>query len=73
VGRESSYDRSQRTKSSTSVLRHIQTGKPLETGKSGVGVLVLAQSPDEPVDAVRVGPVRLDRDGVKPFSTIRRW
>src|SRR6266446_1826084 len=41
--------------------------EPLETGKGGVGVPVLAQSPDEAVDPVRVGPVRLDRDSVKAF------
>jgi hypothetical protein len=64
-GRASFRARSQSTKARTTVFRHIQVGNRRNPAEGRVGVGVLAVAPDEPVDAIGVGPVGLDRDGVK--------
>ena len=62
-GRASLCARSQPTKSSTSVLRHIHFGKRRKSGQRLVGARVVAATAHVAVDAIRVRPVGLDRDG----------
>ena len=49
-------------------MRHIQAGNG-EAAQRVDGLGVVAAAADVAVDTIGVGPVRLDGDGVKPFST----